>query len=297
MWGLISHGHTFYELIVLVIAGKLTLGSALGAVAGVLAGGYSSWPPVAVFFSVFGGVALGLFISNEITSRRAQRQLKQLSEAQQTAEGKLAPTSFSFDSYRCMFSKLMRVDVNGLWIEHAPYIDFIVHVRQTSDWTVTLDDVQGRTRIGGIETNLPPRLVKSPIKLDSPRGWYNCTIRQHLPQSLAIELISHPGDLNLWSDDAKVTFSLAGLKWIGSVSTPQGDIDLPERVVLDNSFTILGPVREKDGDKVLWVTEPIVVSQVWRQQSTGGLRESTNGAASAPQSEAGKEKSPRQSEP
>ena len=203
-------------------------------------------------------------------AKRAIEERDELKRRLTKSQDELSP---AIDPSRHMFSKLMQVDVNGLWIEHAPYIDFIVHMRQTTDWTVTLEEVQGRTYIGGSETNLPPGLLNSPIRMIAGHNWYGCTIRQHLPQSMAQEMIFQPGELNLWGDDAEVTFSLGGLKWIGTVSTAQGDLALPDCVVLDKGFTILGPVREPDGDKVLWATNTVVVSQVWRQQSTGQLRD------------------------
>ncbi len=186
-----------------------------------------------------------------------------------------SPTSASvaFDQYRYMFSRLMRVDVNGLWIEQAPHIDFIVRVRNASDWTVTLDDIRGRANIGGVGASLPPMLLDAPTILTDPRREWECTIRQPLLPEMAREFHFHPGDLNLFDENAKVAFSLGGIKWVGSVSMPQGSTELPACVVLGDSFTILGPVRENDGDKLLWATDTVVISQVHRQQHTGELKE------------------------
>ena len=191
-----------------------------------------------------------------------------------TSESQEAEPSprFAFDPYRFMFSKIMRVDCTGLWAEHDHYIDFIVYVKQTSDWEVALTDVRGRMRIGVNECNLPAHLVNSPRKLIDPRGFYDCTIRQPLTQEMAVELARNPGSLNLWDENARVNFSLAGLKWIGTVALPQGTTALPDRVVCEEAFSILGPVREGDDDKVLIRHGTFLSSQVWRHHDSGLLR-------------------------
>lgn len=185
-------------------------------------------------------------------------------------ETRLAP----FDPDRLMFSKIMRADFTGLWsAQHDHYVDFIVYVKQTSDCEVTLTDVQGRIRIGTDECSLPARLVNSPRKLTDSRSFYDCTVRQPLSQEMASALAVNPGPLNLWDADAKVRVSLAGLKWIGTIALPQGTSALPDRVVCEEEFVILGPVREGDSDMLLIRGGTFLSSQVWRHHDSGALRE------------------------
>lgn len=179
-----------------------------------------------------------------------------------------------FDPYRFMSSKIMRVDLTGLWAaEHDHYIDFIVYVRQTSDWDVTLTDVSGRIRIGSDECSLPARLVNAPRILSNPTSPCDCVVRQPLSDAMASALAINPGPLNLWETDARVRLLLSGLKWIGTVAMPSGPTALPDRVVCDEEVTILGPVREGDGDKVLVRGGVLLSSQVWRHGDSGLLRE------------------------
>lgn len=180
----------------------------------------------------------------------------------------------TFDPDRYVTAKIMRADFIGLWAaQHDYYVDFVVYVKQTSDWEVTLTDVQGRIRIGTDECSLPARLVNSPRKLTDSRSFYDCIVRQALSQEMASALAVNPGPLNLWDADARVQISLAGLKWIGTVALPQGVTALPDRVVCEEEFTILGPVREGDADKVLIRGGMFLSSQVWRHHDSGALRE------------------------
>ena len=197
-----------------------------------------------------------------------------------------ATAAGGFDPYRYMSSKIMRVDCTGLWAaEHDRYIDFVVYVTQTSPWEVALTDVQGRIRIGPDECSLPARLVNSPRKLGDPRGLYDCTIRQSLTQEMAMALVWNPGKLNLWREDAHVRISLAGLKWIGTVALPHGTVALSDRVVCEEDFAILGPVQEGDKDKVLIRGGILLISQVWRHQDSGALREQAGATPSSDDTE------------
>ena len=239
---------------------------------------------------VAGVVILGTWVFMEFIAPKLHRatpqQLGAPAPVQKVLEAGEASATAVFDPYRFMSSKIMRVDCTGLWAaEHDRYIDFVVYVTQTSPWEVALTDVQGRIRIGPDECSLPARLVNSPRKLADPRGLYDCTIRQSLTQEMAMALVWNPGKLNLWREDAHVRISLAGLKWIGTVALPQGTVALSDRVVCEEDFAILGPVQEGDEDKVLIRAGILLISQVWRHQDSGALREQARATPSSDDTE------------
>ena len=189
------------------------------------------------------------------------------------AQVAVSNTEESFDPYRYMFAKIMRVDFSNLWSEHAPHIDFIVYVQQRSDWLVKLTDIRGRVRIAGNDCSLPAHLAGThPLILRDPRSFYGCTVRQPLTQEMAAAMAWNPGTLHLRNEDARVQVSLSGLTWVGTVELPQGESALPDRVVCDEEFVILGPISEVDADKVFVRGGIFLSSQVWRHHDSGLLR-------------------------
>ena len=71
IWELVSHWHTAWELFLLV--SKPLLGAG-GGILGALTSWLSSWPLAAWFLTIVGGIALGLFIANEIEGKRLQKR-------------------------------------------------------------------------------------------------------------------------------------------------------------------------------------------------------------------------------
>ncbi|MBE9482434.1 MAG: hypothetical protein IMY88_01995, partial [Chloroflexi bacterium] len=68
IWKWVSHGDTVWGILNVVFA---TLGGAGGGIITWL----TSLHPAVIFFSVLGGIALGLFISNEVSAKRIKKPL------------------------------------------------------------------------------------------------------------------------------------------------------------------------------------------------------------------------------
>ncbi len=68
IWEWVSHGDTVWGILNMVFP-------MLGGTGGGIFAFLSSLPPVVVFFCVLSGIALGLFISNEISARRIKKRL------------------------------------------------------------------------------------------------------------------------------------------------------------------------------------------------------------------------------
>lgn len=236
IWEVVSHGHTFFEIVILVITGKAALGAALGAIAGFVAI-LSSLSPVLIVFSIAGGFALGLFVSNELTSRRIQKRLQRLQEAEDTAQTVAAPSgSFPFDSY-AITSYLAQVDLTGL-SEPDSFMMITLNVRNASGYPVTITGVKGRIRCAGSECNPVATVEQEPRQLrTSARDRVPCTIRQPISgdmmQVVAQEALA-----------GNLVISLSGLQWVGSVALPQDSVPL-EGCYIQEDFVVKGPFREK----------------------------------------------------
>ena len=269
-WGAVGHAFDLQQLLALVGVWQL-VGVLLGGVGGAAVAFFSQFPAWGIILAAAVGVGVGLFIVNEITSRRVQTRVQR-----QSAEAPTTPTSINLDPHHQIFTKIMRVDFTGLFADHDPHIDFVVYVKQTSDWTVKITDVRGRMTIGGTECSLPAHLSGThPRVLRDPHGFYDCTVRQPLTQEMAHAMYwdAPYGALDLRSQDSRVNVSLAGLTWVGTVALPQGEVALPERAVCDEAFTVLGPISEVDADKVFVRGGVFLSSQVWRHHESGLLRD------------------------
>lgn len=231
-------------------------------------GSLTPWQIATLILS--GSVVTLTFSAIQIVRRNTRSSVEQLPEAEGTSTPSMA---VSFDPYRYMSSRIMRVEMTGLFATHEPYMDFVVFVKQTSDYRVNLREVRGRVSIGGTGCSFAPHLTR-PIALSDPRSSYEAIIHQPLtPEMANAMLTSAPDDaLNVHREDSRLRVSLTGLKWIGSVALPQGETELPDRVVCDEEFTLLGPISEGDADKVFVRGGIFLSSQVWRNAETGLLR-------------------------
>jgi hypothetical protein len=89
---------------------------------------------------------------------------------------------------------------------------------------------------------------------------------------MAQALLMNPGKKNLTWEDGRVRVSLAGMKWVGTVHTPNGDKPLPDRIVSDETILVHGPLCKSNTDQRLSRLEPIFLSQEWYYLHDGSLR-------------------------
>jgi len=181
-------------------------------------------------------------------------------------QGSGATNSPQFES-KMLRTRLIQVSASGLW-ETEPHVHFHVSVENQSQWPVFVDGLipQGHVVIGTTSCNQLPELerpAKSSARIE-PGENEPYRIRQSLSAITAHELVFQPGQLNLWSQDARVPVSLDGLRWHGHYEANEGEIKPFDDVQLAvGPICLVGPVRTEDSTKELVPTHILLYSSEW----------------------------------
>lgn len=164
-----------------------------------------------------------------------------------------------------IFTQLARADLSGLFAPES-YMTVTMNVSNVSGHAVKIKGVEGRIRCCGEECNTPATVEQAPRRLSTvPSDRVSCMIRQPLSDAM-VNLTRLKGIYG----DGRLTFSLDGLKWTGTVSLPEGPVDLENCHLGQGDFVVQGPVREKEDGSTLFLLGPRFVSSRW--YSSDGLR-------------------------
>lgn len=148
LWNIISQGHTAWEICQLIVGWKLVSAVLTGAAAGIV-----SWlddlQPIWVFFSVVGGIALGLVIYNQIDAWRIKRRL---TVAQTDAHSKTVQTDSLLPSLRenvtkCIDGKV--IQYRFLDIMTTEYFEIYLELKNNSPFTFDLRSSRGYVNLNG----------------------------------------------------------------------------------------------------------------------------------------------------
>ena len=199
---------------------NLVLGGAGGAGGGIFAS-LSSVPPVLIFFGVLGGVALGLWISNELSAKRIQKRqrinslLPQITPLEQKYAGWMTA---AINSDLGNLEGLVKVsDLQVVW-QHVgdtdPYITLRFDVSSSSVFIFDISEsIDGHIRFEGSEFGQIPE-VTTPINQLKRSNWQRITIRQGLSQKMKEEIEVKYGN--------KVEFGFGSLNISVQAKLPDG---------------------------------------------------------------------------
>lgn len=154
-------------------------------------GGVSAWlsslSPVFIFFSIAGGIAIGLFVSNEITARRLRGKLNLPLKEKSEKTPNWLEQELSSDLKRVcegMRGRVTHCDFSGIYNRES-YFDVFVELTNTTVFTFCLKGVSGFMKIAGEPCINPPQVsTRFSIKRDEPA---DIRVRQPIaPETVAI---------------------------------------------------------------------------------------------------------------
>lgn len=154
-------------------------------------GGVTAWlgslPLVLIFFSIAGGIAIGLFVSNEITARRLRGKLNLPLKEKSEKTPNWLEQELSSDLKRVcegMRGRPTQWDFSGIY-NREPYFEVFVELTNTTIFTFGLRSLSGFMKIAGESCVNPPQVSpRFGIKRDKPA---KIRVRQPiLPETMAI---------------------------------------------------------------------------------------------------------------
>lgn len=138
---------------------NITLSTLFGGGGGFLAW-FSSLSPIVIFFSILGGIALGLFVSNEITARRFRGKLNLPLKEESGKTPYWLEQELSSDVNRIhegMRGRATRWDFSGIYNRES-YFDVFVELTNTTIFTFSLKSLSGFMKIAGEPCVNPPQV-------------------------------------------------------------------------------------------------------------------------------------------
>jgi len=180
IWEWVSHGDTVWGIMNILFPTLVGSGGGLFAQ-------FSSLSPVFIFFSIVVGIAIGLFISNEIVARRLREKLNLPLKERPEKTPNWLEQELSFDLKRVregMQGKTTRWDFSGIYNRES-YFDVFVELTNTTVFTFCLKSISGFMKIAG-EPCMNPLQVSTRfgIKRDKP---IDIHVRQHIaPETVTI---------------------------------------------------------------------------------------------------------------
>ena len=156
IWIWVSHGDTVWGILNMVF-------SAIGGISGGIISWLNSVSPIFIFFSVFGGIALGLLISNELAARRQRKRglLATNDSVIQIPEWLEMIASQDLDNIKQRIrAEVREVKFGGLEAKE-PSFELTVRIVNTSIFRVKLLRCDGFIQLSGSQC-VPPQLYRFP---------------------------------------------------------------------------------------------------------------------------------------
>jgi hypothetical protein len=171
--------------------------------------------------------------------------------------GPQSASAQAFDPY-AIVNEIAGMDLSGLYAAES-FIMIAVNVRNVSGHPVKITGVKGRIRCCGEECNIPPTVEPNPVSLSVfSYDHHRCAIRQPLGDGM-MQVIKGKGIYG----DGLLSFSLDGLSWLGTVTTPAGDAPLLNCYLPHEVIIVQGPVRCREDGHTMFRASTRFMSSNW----------------------------------
>jgi hypothetical protein len=205
IWEWVSHGDTVWGILNMMFP-------TLGGIGGGVITWITSLHPAIIFFSILGGIAIGLLISNEIAARRIQKRLATglpIKAAMTENTSQLGQEIIASDLkrvYKGMRGRTTRWEFSGIY-NREPYFEVFVELTNTTIFTFSLKSLSGFMKIAGEQcVNLPQVSTRFGITREEPT---DIRIRQPIaPETVIIIQEAGNRDREIEFNLGEVTFEI-----------------------------------------------------------------------------------------